>query len=398
MTEEKTLSQIMNRVSLRAQAVPWSPIRNMMTLASQYPDAISFAVGQPDFDTPSHIVEACKRSLDAGHTRYGPALGIPELREAIARKLASDNGIEADPESEIMVTVGAQEALTLSMLALVDPGDEVIVPDPSYTNYRGHVPLVSGKPVYVPAREEDGFLMAPEAIQRAISNRTRVLLINSPANPTGAVAPREMLEAYADLAQENHLTVVSDEAYEALVYDDVEHTSIASLPGMTERTVSVFSFSKTYAMTGWRVGYLTGPAQVVDAMHRMQEEVVSCPVTFVQYGALAALTGPQDCVSDMICEYDRRRRFIVDGLSSIEGVRCLEPAGAFYAFPDVSSFGLSSVAMAKYLLKEAKVVTVPGDAFGPSGEGFLRLSYASDISDLEVGLERLRDGLRRLRT
>lgn len=393
---EVTLQTTVARVSDRAQSVPWSPIRRMMNYAFKRPDAISFAVGQPDFDTPQHIVDACKRALDAGHTRYGPGLGIPELREAVAQKLLGYNRIEADPETQVMITVGAQEALTLSMLALVDPGDEVIIADPTYTNYRAHVPLVSGKPVYVPAREENGFMMTAEDIEAAITDRTRVLLINSPANPTGTVASRSDLETYARLAQKHDLMVISDEAYEALVYGDAQHLSIATLPGMSERTVSIFTFSKAYAMTGWRVGYLTGPAEVVDAMHKMQEEVVSCAVTFAQHGALAALEGPQDCVAEMVAEYDKRRQFILGALTDIEGITCIEPKGAFYVFANISSFGLTSVDLAMHLLEKAAVVTVPGDAFGPSGEGFLRLSYASSMAELEEGVNRIRKGVQML--
>jgi len=382
------------RVSARARSVPWSPIRHMMGLAATMPDVISFTVGQPDYDTPKRIVDACKAALDAGHTRYGPALGIPELRQAVARKLERVNGIQADPDTQIIITVGAQEAIMLAMLVLLDPADEVIVQDPIYTNYHGHVPLVNARLVLVPAREENGFMMTADDIEAAITDRTRILLLNSPCNPTGAVASRATLESYARIAQKHNLIVISDEAYEALVYDDTEQISIGTLPGMAERTVSIYTFSKSYAMTGWRVGYLTGPADIVDEAHKVQEEVVSCPVTFVQHGAVAALEGSQDCVAEMVTEYDRRRRFVLDAIRSIEGITCVEPKGAFYVFANVASFGLSSTDLAMHLLEKAAVATVPGSAFGSNGEGFLRLCYGSVAMDrLGEGMERLSRGL-----
>lgn len=384
------------QVSNRAQSVPWSPIRRMMNYAFQHPEALNLCVGQPDFDTPPHIVAACKRALDEGRTRYGPGQGLPALRQAASRKLLRDNAIVADPDKEIMVTVGAQEGLMLSMLALLDPGDEVIISDPSYTNYRAHVPLVNGKAIYVPAPEANGFMMTADEIEAAITPRTRVLLINSPANPTGAVTSKANLEAYADVAKRRDLMVISDEAYDALVYDEAKHISVATLPGMSERTVSIFSCSKTYSMTGWRVGYLCGPAEAVQTMHKMQEEVVSCPTAFAEYGAVAALDGPQDCVAEMVAEFDRRRRYMVDAIEDIPGIRCVEPKGAFYLFPNISSFGLTSAEMAMHLLEKAAVVTVPGDAFGPSGEGFLRLSYASSLEDLEEAAKRIRRGVEML--
>ncbi len=385
------------RISKRSQSVPWSPIRHMMGLAAKMPGVISFTVGQPDYDTPRHIVDACKAALDAGYTRYGPALGIPELRQAVARKLRRVNGIEANPDTQIIIGVGAQEIILLAMLVLLDPGDEVIMQNPVYTNYHGHVPLVTAKPTLVAAREENGFMMAADDIEAAITDRTRILLINSPCNPTGAVASRAVLESYAEVALRHDLTVISDEAYESLVYGDAEHVSLAALPGMAERTVSIYTFSKSYAMTGWRVGYMTGPADFVDEAHKAQEEVVSCPTTFVQYGAIAALEGPQECIAEMVADYDKRRRFILDALRHMDGVTCVEPKGAFYVFANVSSFGLSSTDLAMHLLEQAAVATVPGTAFGSGGEGFLRLCYGSTpMERLEEGMQRIQKGLRLL--
>lgn len=385
------------RVSRRAQSVPWSPIRKMMGLAAHMPDVINFTAGQPDFKTPAHIVAACKAALEAGHTYYGPGRGILELRERVAEKLWKTNGIQADAETQIIITVGAQEAITLALLTLLDPEDEVILADPGYTNYLGHVPMVSARVRLVPAREQNDHLMTAEDIEAAITGRTRVLLLNFPSNPTGALPSLRTLESYARVAIQHDLIVISDEAYESLVYGGYRHFSIASLPGMAERTVSIFTFSKTYSMTGWRVGYLAGPEDLVEEMLKLQEEVVSCPPTFTQYGAIAALQGAQECVAQMVAEYGERRAAILEGLRSIAGVTCVEPKGAFYVFPNVASFGLSSEEVAMHLLKQANVAAVPGDAFGPGGEGHLRLCYGSTPMDrLKEGIERIRQGLKML--
>jgi len=385
----------MARVSHRAEEVPWSGIRKMFNLAAQVPEAVNLSVGQPDFDTPEHIVEAAKRALDEGHTRYTPGLGILPLREAIARKVWRENKIQADPAKEIMVTVGAMEGIILSLLALVDPGDEVLIGDPSYTNYEGQIRLINGEPVRVPALENNHFKLDPDDIEKAITEKTRLLIINSPANPTGAVLLQSDLEAIAEIVKGHDLFVLSDEAYERLVYDEVEHISIARLPDMKERTISLFTFSKTYAMTGWRMGYVVGPAGVIEQMHKMQEDLASCIPGFIQQAGIVALDGPQDCVGEMVAEYDRRRRFIVQALNEIDGVTCLRPKGAFYAFPNISSFGRTSEEVAVFLLNETKVICVPGTAFGPQGEGYLRISYAASLENLEEGIRRIKKGLGR---
>ena len=387
----------MANVSNRAEEVPWSGIRKMFNLAAQVPEAVNLSVGQPDFDTPEHIVKAAKRALDEGYTQYTPGLGIPPLREAIARKVWKENKIKADPAKEIMVTVGAMEGIILTLLALVDPGDEVIISDPCYANYEAQVRLVNGMPVSVVAREVNEFNMDPDEIEQAITKKTKLLIINSPANPTGAVLLQSDLEAIAEIAQRHDLFVLSDEAYERLIYNGIEHISIARLLGMKERTISVFTFSKTYAMTGWRMGYVVGPEKVIEQMHKMQEDVASCIPGFVQQAGIVALDGPQGCVDEMVAEYDRRRGFVVQALNEIDGVTCLEPKGAFYAFPNISSFGRTSEEVAVFLLSESKVTCVPGTAFGPRGEGHLRISYASSMGQLEEGMERIKEGVKRLR-
>jgi len=390
---DEMLSEQPIRVSRRAQEVPWSGIRRMFNLAAKVPDAISLAVGQPDFDTPRHIVEAGQRALDEGYTRYAPALGMLELREAIARKVWRDNKIKADPQTEIIVTVGAMEGLLLALMAALDPGDEVIIPDPGYTNYEHLIRVATGTPVRVPAREENEFKLGPDDVEQAITERTRVLIINSPANPTGVVMLRSDLEQMAEIAQRHNLVVISDEAYEKLIYDGLEHVSIASFPGMKERTVSVYTLSKAYAMTGWRIGFVVGADHLIDPMHRMQAGVVSCVAPFIQKAAVTALDGPQDCVDEMAAQYDARRKFIVEALNEIESISCLEPKGAFYVFPNISALGRPSEEVAILLLETSKVICVPGTAFGPRGEGYLRLCYASPLENLEEGVRRIKEGV-----
>jgi len=365
----------------------------MFDRAQGVPGVASLAVGEPDFPTPPHIVEAGQRALRDGFTRYSPNAGYLHLREAIAEKLARRNGIRADPEREVFVTVGGMEALMLTLLTGIDPGDEVIITDPSYTNYAGQITLAGGVPVYVPTDPDRGYLPEPAAIEAAITARTRALLINSPSNPTGAMYPPDLVGAIADLACRHDLLLISDEVYEALTYGDVPHVSPAALDGLRERTVSIYSFSKTYAMTGWRVGYLAGPAPMLKAMATLQEQVASCVNASAQQAALAAITGSQECVERMLAAYDRRRRFVVDRLNAIPGVRCPMPDGAFYVFPDVRALAMDTVALADRLLSDHKVVVSPGEAFGPRSGGFLRLSYASSDQMLAEGLTRLAEGL-----
>jgi aminotransferase len=378
----------------RARAVPPSLIRWVYDLAQDVPGAISLAVGEPDFPTPPHIVEAGQAALRDGWTRYSPNAGYRELREAIADKLRKVNGLEVDAGTQVFVTVGAMEALMLTFLTALDAGDEVLVTDPCYCNYVSQIALAGAVPVYVPTDPARGYLPGVEALEAAITPRTRAILLNSPANPTGAVFPRDLLHAIADLTVRHDLLLISDEAYGALVYGDMRHVSPGSFPGLAERTVSIFSFSKEYAMTGWRVGYLTGPAPMLKVMATVQEQVASCVNAAAQRAALAALTGPQDCVEAMRRAYERRRNLVVDRLNRMPGVRCPRPDGAFYVFPDVRAITTDTVALVERLLVDRKVVVSPGEAFGPRSAGFLRLSYASSEAHLEEGLDRLAAGLR----
>lgn len=382
-------------VSDRARRVPPSLIRRMFEAAHRVPGAISLAVGEPGFPTPPHIVEAGRQALLDGFTKYSPNAGYLALREAIAEKLHRDNGLQVDPGTEVFVTVGAMNALMLAFMVGLDPGDEVVITDPSYTNFEGQITLAGGVPVFVPTEPERGYVPEPAAVEAALTPRTRAILVNSPSNPTGSVYPPDILRAIADIAERHDLLLVSDETYEALLYGDARHLSPASFPGLRERTVSIYSFSKSYAMTGWRVGYLTGPASMLRRMEVVQEEMASCVNAAAQQGAIAALRGPQDCVEGMRRAYERRRDLVVERLGAIPGVACPRPGGAFYAFPDVRAVTRDTVGLADRLLRDHRVVVSPGEAFGPGSGGFLRLSYAASDADLDEGLRRLDEGIRR---
>jgi aspartate/methionine/tyrosine aminotransferase len=382
-------------VGARARGVTVSLIRKMYDLGNATPGAVSLAVGEPDFPTPAHVVEAGQRALAEGWTRYSPNPGYLELREAIADKLLRVNGLRVDPATQVFVTVGAMEALMLTFMVALDPGDEVVLTDPSYCNYLSQLQLAGARPVFVPTDPARGYLPEPAALEAAVTPRTRMLLVNSPGNPTGAVYPRDLLHAIGEIAARHDLLVVSDEAYEALVYGDLRHVSLGALPGMAERTVSIYSFSKEYAMTGWRVGYLTGPAPMLRVMATVQEQMASCVNAAAQRAALAALRGPQDCVETMRRAYQRRRDLVVERLTRLPGVRCPRPDGAFYVFPDVRALTRDTTALCERLLREHGVVVSPGEAFGPASAGCFRLSYAASDAALDEGLGRLERGLAR---
>jgi len=357
---------------------------------------ISLAAGQPDFVTPEHIREYAKKALDEGYTFYPPSPGLPELREAISRKLAEKNGIEADPKSEIIVTVGGKQGVFSTILTLINPGDEVIMADPSWVTYDPCVRLAGGRIVPVPVYERDQFRLMPEAISRAITPKTKLVIINSPNNPTGSVLREEDLKGIADLACDKDLFVLSDEIYEYLIYDDLKHFSIASLPGMKERTITVNGFSKAYSMTGWRLGYLVGPKELVQHILAVHEHSVTGPASFAQRAAAQALEDPRSerSIKDMVAEFNKRRDVIVKGLNSIPRVSCVKPSGAFYAFANISALGRSSMGVADLLLEKAHVASVPGSAFGMRGEGFLRLSFANSKENILEALNRMRVALK----
>jgi aspartate/methionine/tyrosine aminotransferase len=376
----------------RTHQIEWSGIRIMFALADEIPDIVNLGIGQPDFDTPEFIRDVAKHALDEGYTRYPPAKGFEDLRQAIANKLKTENNIIADPDTEIYVAVGAMQVIFNTCLHMLNPGDEVIVVDPGY-DYYSQIRLFGGIPVTVPAYESNQFKVDPADIKAAISDKTKLMIINTPSNPTGAIFDQDLLQKIADMAMEHDIWVLSDEPYEHILFDGQRHFSIGSIDGMQERTISAFTLSKSYAMTGWRVGYTTAPKAVIDEMEKLMEHMVSGVTAVAQRAALAAITGPQDCVQDMVTTYDRRRELVYDGLNAIEGIQCLKPESTFYAFPNISSTGLSSWDFAKYLAKEHKVAVVPGSIFGKAGEGYVRLSFAASTEQLEKGIARIKSGV-----
>lgn len=353
---------------------------------------IPFHFGLPDFDTPGHVKAAAKDALDAGHVKYTSSLGIPALREAIARRLKAQHGLSADPEREIVVTCGANEALSAAITALVDPGDEVILPDPAWPHYEYCLRMAGATPVYCRLDEARGFEMDPDEVARCWSDRTRMVVINSPQNPTGAVMSAEAIAAIARLAHARGAWLLSDEAYDRLIYEG-RHVSPGAIEEVREAVITVGCLSKTYAMTGWRMGYACGPAAAIDAINRVHLYTVSCPVSFAQYGAVAALDGDQGCVDEMLAAYRRRRDLMLSLLADLPGVRVGRPAGAFYVFPNVAALGRPSREIALHLVRAHGVGAVHGSSFGPAGEGYLRLAYACSEEDIREGIDRMRIGL-----
>ena len=384
-----------DHLAARSHAVNWSGIRVMFALAEQIPGVINLGIGQPDFDTPEFIREAAKQALDEGYTRYPPAKGFADLREAIAQKLRRENQIIADPASEIFVSVGAMQVIFNTLLHLIEPGEEVIVIDPGY-DYYSQIGLFGGVAVRVPAREQNLFKVDPADLKAAISPKTKLIILNSPSNPTGAVLDESQLREIAALARERNIFVLSDEPYEHILFDGRKHFSIASLEGMQPLTISAFTLSKSYAMTGWRVGYVAAPRFIIDEMEKLMEHMVSGVTAVAQRAALAAITGSQDCVKTMLGEYEQRRAVVHKGLNEIVGISCIPPEATFYAFPNISKVGLSSWDLAKYLVKEHKVALIPGSVFGENGEGYLRLSFAASEANLREGLSRIKAGVEAL--
>ncbi len=373
-------------LSQRVMAVPPSGIRRFFDIAATMKDVISLGIGEPDFVTPDLIREAGIRSIQEGYTAYTSNSGLLELRTALVQHLQRLYGVGYDAD-ELLVTVGVSEAMQNAMLALIDPGDEVIIPEPCFVAYGPSVVFAGGVPVYVPTRVEEGFQVTGAVIEAAVTPRTKAILIGYPSNPTGAVMSRERLQEVAAVAEKHNLIVFSDEIYDRLVYG-VTHTCFASLPGMRERTVLLGGFSKAYAMTGWRLGYLAAPEEITAAVRKIHQYAIMSAPTMSQHAALAAIQGAEADVQRMVGEYDRRRRVIVDGFNQI-GLPTFEPQGAFYAFPRVDHLGLSSAEFAERLLNEQHVAVVPGDAFGASGAGFVRACYATSMDQIEDALERI---------
>ena len=351
-------------------------------------DVIHLEVGEPDFDTPDNVRAAAQRALDAGWTHYGPFLGLPALREAIAADATRRKGFPVSAD-RVVVTPGAKPIMFYAMFALINPGDEVIVPDPGFPIYESMARFAGGVPVPLPIRMRNGFGVDVDELESLVTARTRLLVLNSPANPTGGVLPRAAIERIAEIALRHDLTVLADEIYGRIVYDG-EHVSIASLAGMAERTIVLDGFSKTYAMTGWRLGYGILPEPLLTPFGRLIINSVSCTSSFSQIAAAEALNGPQDAVDAMIAEFRARRDLVVDGLNAIPGIRCLRPEGAFYVFPDVSGTGLSGSELAERLLREVGVSVLAGTAFGGTGSDHIRISYANSQERIRAALERIR--------
>lgn len=380
-----------NYLSNAASTALGSGVRRMFELAKKYPDSINLTLGEPGFRTPSYVIDAAVRSLEAGGTKYTPNAGIKPLRDAIAYKLRRENGIICDPDKNIIVTGGATQALMLAMITLVDPGDEVILQGPNWPDYRGQIDMVGAKAVYVKVDESCDFKMTADKIEPHITDKTKLLIINSPSNPTGGVLDEEDLFAIAELVKKYKIFVISDEPYERLVYDGFHQSSLAAIPGIEDYVLTINSFSKTFAMTGFRVGYICANEYITKNLIKLQENMIASIPEPMQMAAVEAIYRADEDVRGMVEYYDRSRRLIVDGLNSIRGFSCHCPKGAFYVFPSIREFGMSSDEAAEYILEKTHVVTAPGSAFGPDGEGYIRICYASKYEDIEEALRRMRE-------
>jgi aspartate aminotransferase len=386
--------RLAERMSRLGTETAFEVLARAKALEAQGREIIHLEIGEPDFDTPAHIKAAAVRALEEGWTHYTPAAGIPALREAIADYIRRTRGIPVGPE-HVVVVPGGKPIMFFAILALVEEGDEVIYPNPGFPIYESMIRFVGARPVPLRLRMENEFRVDVEELARLITPRTRMLILNSPANPTGGVLTREDLEAIAELCLKHDLVVLSDEIYSRILYEG-EHISIASFPGMLERTIILDGFSKTYAMTGWRLGYGVMPEPLAEAVTRLMINSNSCTAAFTQIAGIAALTGPQDEVDRMVAAFRERREVMVEGLNRLPGFRCLKPKGAFYAFPNIEGTGMSSRELAHYLLEEAGVAVLSGTAFGEYGEGFLRLSFANSIENIQKALERIEKALQRL--
>ncbi|MGN0399370.1 MAG: aminotransferase class I/II-fold pyridoxal phosphate-dependent enzyme [Blautia sp.] len=374
-------------VTEKVKNIKPSGIRKFFDIVSEMPDAISLGVGEPDFDTPWHIREEGIRSLKGGKTFYTSNAGLMPLRREICKYTENKIHVSYEAESEVMVTVGGSEAIDIAFRTVLDPGDEVIIPEPAFVSYVPCVQLAGGIPVTIPLKAENEFRLTPEELEAAITPKTKVLLLSYPNNPTGAIMEKEDLEALTDLIISHDILVISDEIYSELTYKS-RHVSIASLPGMRERTIVIDGFSKAFAMTGWRLGYALAPEEIMHEMIKLHQFAIMSAPTTSQYAAISALKNGNPDVMEMRIAYDQRRRFLLHTLKEME-IPCFEPYGAFYIFPDISKFGMTSEEFATELLRKQKVAVVPGSAFGACGEGFIRISYAYSIEELKAAFSRI---------
>lgn len=379
----------MFRPAKRLENIKPSGIRRFSSMAKKIPDVIDLTIGEPDFPVSSQALEAGWNAAKGGKTHYGPTNGLPELREALAKKAFREYGLKYDPETEILVTVGGTEAVFSCLCGLVNPGDQVLIPDPGFVCYEPSVFLTGGVPVHIPQDEGKGFKPRIDEFESFITKKSRVMILNYPSNPTGAVLTGNETAALTKVAEENDLIVVSDEVYEKIVYDDTKHHCIATFPGMKEHTLVVGSFSKTYAMTGLRVGYVYGPKELMSHVWLAHQYVAAPANTIAQHVAVAALEGNQDLLKQMVVELNRRRQLVHKRINQIAGLSTVLPKGAFYFFPNVKRYQRSSEEFAWTLLQEAKVAVVPGSVFGPNGEGHVRISYSTAYEQIEEGLNRI---------
>ncbi len=379
---------LQNHIASHVRTLPRSGIRDFFEIVQSMKEVISLGIGEPDFDTPWNIREAAIYSLESGHTGYTSNLGLPVLRERIAEYVAQHFHVAYDPTSEVIVTVGVSEGIDLALRALVNPGDEVLYHEPCYVSYSPSILLAHGVPVAVPTRAEENFSLTAEALAKKITKASKVLMLNFPCNPTGATQSREELLKIAQLCVEHDLVVLTDEIYSELTYDGHPHVSIASLPGMRERTVFLHGFSKAFAMTGFRIGYACAPAPLTEAMMKVHQYAILCANTMAQHAAIEALENGARDVDRMRKEYELRRNFIVRSFNDL-GLECFKPVGAFYVFPRITSTGLTSREFSLGLLEKKQVACVPGPAFGPSGEGFVRCSYATSLDQIKVAMTRI---------
>lgn len=377
----------MKPISELVASTPASGIRRFFDVVAKMPEAISLGVGEPDFATPWRVREACIYSLERGRTGYTSNYGLLELRKAIAAYLQKHESLEYNPENQILITVGVSEAMDLVMRALLNPGEEVICPEPCYVSYKPCILFAGGTPVVIPTTAQTEFRVEPERVRAAITSKTKAILISYPSNPTGAICTREILEEIVAIAREHDLYIITDEIYDRLTYDG-SHICIPALPGAYDRTIYLNGFSKAYAMTGWRIGYAAGCAEVIEAMMKIHQYTMLCAPIMGQMAALEAISNGYDDSQEMIEQYNQRRRVIVKGLNDA-GLPCLMPGGAFYAFPSIKETGLSSDEFSERLLFEEKVAVVPGNAFGDCGEGHIRCAYATSIERIEQALERI---------
>ena len=388
--------------STRTAEIPFAGIRRVFEKAARLEAAgakvIHFEIGRPDFDTPPHVKEAAIEALHRGMVHYTPNIGIPELRKALSDSLEQHKKVSYEPSAEIMITSGGQEAMYLSLQALLEPGDEVLVPNPGYSQFYSCVQLAGGIAVPYLLRPRDGYAPNPEVLGALLSDRTRAMILNSPHNPTGAVLISESVRRICAFAQERGILVLSDEAYDRVLFEGSDFLSPAAVPGMKQSTIVWGSLSKTYAMTGWRIGYMAAPEEIIAASIKIQQNVMLSVCSFAQAGAVAALTGPQDCVEQMVAEFDRRRHLILEGIDRCPGLDCeVTPMGAFYVFVKHDFPEWTSPELAEHLLEKAHVAVVPGPSFGPAGQGYLRISYATSYDDCREGMNRIEDCLARLK-